>query len=658
MKLIQKIATLLWGFSENIITSGGSQNFDQAVVNKVVVLNTVSIIGISMITIFGTFAFYQSNYWLATADYTAAFGLILNMVYLRKSGRYDIASMVGTAFAGLFFLYLFVTGGAFNTGPLWFYTFPLFAAFLLGSKRGAVLTLLLIGASVTSLGFKDFSPLFTSYPNDFIVRFIPSLLVVFAYSYLYERRTERVQKELIRNNLDLDRKVKERTAELDAINKELQQKILAQEMAEEALKSGHERFTTVLNSIDADIYVADMDTYEILFMNKHMKESFPDDQKAQTCWQLTRARSGPCENCTKEKVLDDRGHPAGVYVWEDHNPVTGKWYINYDRAIKWVDGRYVRIRVATEVTQLKETEAALQKVKAELEDRVADRTKALSLINQELLKEIAEHRQTEAELKQAKIAADKANQAKSGFLANMSHELRTPLNHIIGFTEMVVDNKFGQLNEKQNRYLTNVLQSAQHLLSLINDILDLSKVEAGKLELEISNVHLKTLLQNSLIMIKEKALKHNLVVSLSLDGVPEIIKADERKLKQILYNLLSNAVKFTPDGGKIDLSTQPVSRYDLQLQGLAPATVSHVSAESEQFIKITVSDTGIGIAPEDLVRIFKPFEQVENNASRKFEGTGLGLSLTKNLVELHGGVIWTESEGKDKGSKFSFAIPV
>jgi signal transduction histidine kinase len=429
-------------------------------------------------------------------------------------------------------------------------------------------------------------------------------------------------------------------------------------MAEEALKSGHERFTTLLNSIDADIYVADMYTHQILFMNKHMEEAFGVDQEEQTCWKLTRGQTGPCENCTNDRILDENGHPAGVYIWEDRNQVTGKWYINYDRAIKWVDGRYVRIRVATDVTQLKQTEAALQKVKAELEDRVAERTKALSLINQELLKEITEHRQTEEKLKNAKVAADKANQAKSEFLANMSHELRTPLNHIIGFTEMVVDHKFGELNQKQNKYLTNVLQSGQHLLSLINDILDLSKVEAGRLELEITEVNLKILLQNSLIMIREKALKHNIDVSLQLDGIPNIIRGDERKLKQILYNLLSNAVKFTPDGGKIDLSTKKVTRYDLQLQGLALATTPNLSPDVENFINISVSDTGIGIKPEDLVRIFNPFEQAENTVSRRYKGTGLGLSLTKNLVELHGGLIWTESEGENKGSKFSFAIPV
>jgi signal transduction histidine kinase len=148
------------------------------------------------------------------------------------------------------------------------------------------------------------------------------------------------------------------------------------------------------------------------------------------------------------------------------------------------------------------------------------------------------------------MAADKANNAKSEFLANMSHELRTPLNHIIGFTEIVLEKNFGELNEMQDEYLNDVHHSSRHLLSLINDILDLSKVEAGKIELEPSNCNLKMVLENSLVMIKEKAMKHRIRLTMDMDGVPETIKADERKLKQIIYNILSNAVKFTPDGGE------------------------------------------------------------------------------------------------------------
>jgi len=237
----------------------------------------------------------------------------------------------------------------------------------------------------------------------------------------------------------------------------------------------------------------------------------------------------------------------------------------------------------------------------------------------------------------------------------MSHELRTPLNHIIGFTELVADRKFGDLNEKQKRYISNVLQSSHHLLSLINDILDLSKVEAGKQELELTDVDLGMLLKNSLIMVKEKAMKHGIQMSADMDGIPKTIRADERKLKQILYNLISNAVKFTPDGGQVRLTAKYIE--ELRDSGIQGFDNSSIPQSSNSLIEVSVVDTGIGLKEKDLERIFGSFEQVEMSTNRKFQGTGLGLSLTKSLVELHGGRIWAESEGEGKGSDFRFIIP-
>ncbi|MFC1821124.1 sensor histidine kinase [Thermodesulfobacteriota bacterium] len=254
--------------------------------------------------------------------------------------------------------------------------------------------------------------------------------------------------------------------------------------------------------------------------------------------------------------------------------------------------------------------------------------------------------------------AELASRTKSEFLANMSHELRTPLNHIIGFTELVVDKNFGELNATQHDYLKDALNSSRHLLSLINDILDISKVEAGKMELESSDINLKTLLENSLVMIKEKAMKNGIQLSTKIVGIPETITADERKLKQIVYNLLSNAVKFTPKRGSICLMSMKVTGDELQRMNLELPGTRNIKCEVEDFIEISVTDTGIGLKPEDLERIFSPFEQVENSASRRFQGTGLGLSLTKSIVELHGGKIWAESKGERKGSTFSFIIPI
>ena len=250
----------------------------------------------------------------------------------------------------------------------------------------------------------------------------------------------------------------------------------------------------------------------------------------------------------------------------------------------------------------------------------------------------------------AKRKAEAANQAKSEFLANMSHELRTPLNHIMGFTELILDKNFGELNTTQEEYLSDVHHSSRHLLSLINDVLDLAKVEAGKLKLEPSQVDLPQLIKSSLVMIREKAIRHSIKIEHDSNGIPRTIIADERKLKQILYNLLSNAVKFTPNGGKIRLQAKKAS-------GSAGHNSHNTPGQGPTYLEIAVQDTGIGIKPKDLKRIFNPFEQVDNSASRQFQGTGLGLSLTRRLVELHGGKIWVDSKGPDQGSTFHFIIP-
>jgi signal transduction histidine kinase len=307
---------------------------------------------------------------------------------------------------------------------------------------------------------------------------------------------------------------------------------------------------------------------------------------------------------------------------------------------------------------------AFNLMSTKIEKRVAERTLELKSINQELSQEINQRIGAEEAAKQAKEYAESANRAKSDFLANMSHELRTPLNHILGFTELVVDKQCGDLNEVQEEYLNDALQSSRHLLSLINDILDLSKVEAGKLKLEVTEIHLRNLLEGSLGIVKEKAIKHRLQLSTDIDGTQEVIQADERKLKQILYNLLSNAVKFTPDGGSVTISARDLSfrdgqwfTRDGQPVGL-PLNEDDPRMKGKELIHISVRDTGTGIRGEDLQRIFDPFEQAKNSAGRKEQGTGLGLSLTKRLVELHGGEIWAESEGEGRGSKFSFTIPL
>ena len=621
-----------------------SQAFDQK--RKLIMLYIISVVAIATLVPLGIVAYVQYNRTLGFCDHFVAIFLAFNLLYIVKSGKIKAPSIIGVSIAGALFTYLFTTGGVNNTGHLWYYTFPLFSAFLLGAKGGAIATLLLFGSALLFLGISpQNSEFFTTYEKEFLIRFIPSFLVVFAYAYTFETLREKAQGKLISKNAELERavetlkekenalqnsqlylekKVQERTADLVKINAELQ--------------ASHELFTSVLDSIPAHIYVANMATDEILFMNKHMQDEIGLDCIGQKCWKVLRAQKNRCQCCPNPQLIDAAGNPTGVYTWEDFNALKQRWYLNNDRAINWVDNRLARLQISIDVTERKTAENALQSVNDELEQRVAERTAELARKNELLNREVTVRQQAELEIRRAKDEAETANRAKSEFLANMSHELRTPLNHIIGFTEMVVDNRFGNLNTRQQKYLNNVLQSGSHLLSLVNDILDLSKVEAGKLELVPGQVNLKQLLQNSLVMVKEKAAKHSIRLSLDVDGVHESITADERKLKQILYNLLSNAVKFTPDHGSVQCEAR--------------------IADGNGDIEISVTDTGIGIQPDDLKRIFDPFEQVDGSSSRRFEGTGLGLSLTKKFVELHGGRIWAESAGEGKGSRFMFTLPV
>ena len=238
------------------------------------------------------------------------------------------------------------------------------------------------------------------------------------------------------------------------------------------------------------------------------------------------------------------------------------------------------------------------------------------------------------EIEQKSRELEAASRHKSEFLANMSHELRTPLNAIIGFSEVLSERMFGEINEKQAEYITDILQSGQHLLSLINDILDLSKIEAGRMELELSDFHLPGTIDNTLTLVRERAGRRGITLGRTVDERLGMIRADERKVKQVLLNLLSNALKFTPEGGQISVS----------------ATVQDGVAE------ISVTDTGVGIAPEDQQAVFDEFRQV-GTAAKRVEGTGLGLAISRKFIELHGGEIWVTSQ-VGTGSTFAFTLPL
>ncbi len=227
-----------------------------------------------------------------------------------------------------------------------------------------------------------------------------------------------------------------------------------------------------------------------------------------------------------------------------------------------------------------------------------------------------------------------ASRHKSEFLANMSHELRTPLNAIIGFSEVLTERMFGELNAKQEEYLKDIHASGQHLLSLINDILDLSKIEAGRMELELTDFDLPTAIDNALTLVRERTGRRGIGLQRTIDERLGEVRADERKIRQVILNLLSNAIKFTPEGGRIEIRAVPI----------------------DGVVEVSISDTGVGIAPEDQEAVFEEFRQVGASAAKQ-EGTGLGLALCRKFVELHGGRIWVKSAA-GAGSTFTFTIPV
>ncbi len=271
-------------------------------------------------------------------------------------------------------------------------------------------------------------------------------------------------------------------------------------------------------------------------------------------------------------------------------------------------------------TGLEQLNATLRESEASLERRVHEQTSELEA--------------SQRELAVARDEAEAANRHKSAFLANMSHELRTPLNAIIGFSEVLGEGIFGELNEKQREYVDDIRGSGHHLLSLINDILDLSKIEAGRLELHLAGFSLPDAVQNALVLMKERALRRGVNLHAELSPALGELLADERKLKQVLINLLSNAVKFTPEGGSVTVRGTPAGCG----------------------VRMEVRDTGIGIPERDQTLIFEEFRQAEGEHTRRHEGTGLGLALSKRLVELHGGEIGVESE-PGRGSTFFFTLP-
>jgi diguanylate cyclase (GGDEF)-like protein/PAS domain S-box-containing protein len=324
----------------------------------------------------------------------------------------------------------------------------------------------------------------------------------------------------------------------------------------------------------------------------------------------------------------------------------------YEITVADSEGREFDVRINASVIKEKDGTTSgsifvLRSLKEErnLKRALEDKTKALEELNENLEKKVLERTE---ELKKINRELERANQLKGRFIANMSHELRTPLNSIIGFSDILLEKTFGDINETQERYIRNIYSSGNHLLELINNVLDIAKIEAGRYEMTYETFLVKNAIDEVINIMKSLAENKSIDIKVSIDEGISSITADRVKLKQVLYNLLSNAIKFTPERGMVGVDVYK----EINIEGRYPWAMPGL-----EFVKFSIWDTGIGISPEDNEKIFDEFEQANSTFSRKYGGAGLGLALTKKLVELHGGNITVESI-PGEGSTFSFLIPV
>jgi len=600
---------------KNFVTSGMHEDYDVEAMRKVMMINVVSVIGIANLVPLGVLSFFQGNATLCFCDLVVATALVVNVLYLRKSRRYNVASYFGVSVAGALFLYLFATGGQNNTGHLWYYTFPLFVSFLLGSKRGALASLILLFPAILVFSKSDVFPSLAIYSTDFKIRFIPSFLVVLGYSYLFERIREKTQQKLALKNAELEesitelektgtalrsardgleQRVIERTAELTKTNEQLKEEIKERLRGETALLDSEERYRSFVENIDLGVTLIDS-AHNIVHINKAHSRMYDKPVSAflgKKCFREFQQQESVCSHCPGVRAMNT-GRAARIETEGVRDDGTS----------------------FTAIVHAFPTVGPDSEVKGFME----------------VVEDITERKRLEAQLQRAQ------KMESIGTLAGgIAHDFNNLLMGIQGHASLMllhIDAKHPLMT-----HLSGIEDMVQRGSGLTRQLLGFAK--AGKYE--VKGLDLNRLVEETSEMFGQTKKEIHVHKKYQKEIWP--VEADETQIEQVLVNLYVNSWQAMPDGGNLYVETRNVALDEEQ--------TGPFDMKSGNYVKISVTDTGIGMDRAIQERVFDPFFTTKEME----RGTGLGLSSAYGIIKNHGGIIHVDSE-EGKGSTFSIYLP-